>query len=132
MNTTKIFKHMTEFMLREDQSVNGVSQDFIDEMKKSYPDYDYQADNATNTGCWCCYKCTNCERCSLSLTSHYCTECYFIARCHWCKKCEDCNDCRYCENCTMCAYGQLLKDEKFLHERPHERPAETKTQTDHV
>jgi len=85
MNTTKIFRNYKKFLNRPDKSVNGVKQYFIDCQS---PKYDYQADNATNTGCWCCLNCTDCTECIK------------------CNNCHNCYNCAYCINCWDIENGE--------------------------
>jgi len=76
---TQIFKNYQEFTRRENESVNGVSQDFVDKMKKNDSYYDYQDDNETNTGCWNCYNCTHCLNCveCIECNEIMCKESYY-------------------------------------------------------
>lgn len=52
--TTQIFKSRSEFTLRKDKSINGVSQSFADENPKWVEDRE-------NKGCWNCSGCSDCS-----------------------------------------------------------------------
>lgn len=53
---TQIFQSYSEFLNREDQTINGVSPQFAERV----PDFEKQ--NETNKGCWNCVSCVRCER----------------------------------------------------------------------
>ncbi len=55
---TKIFKNYLEFLGREDEKNNGVSQDFAE----NYPGW--EKENEDNEACWNCSRCSGCSRCS--------------------------------------------------------------------
>ena len=76
---TQIFKSHSEFIKREDKSINGVSEYFA----KNHPDFEEQ--NRTNRACW------NCSGCS---------DCY---------DCYDCYDCSYCFDCYDCSKESEVK-----------------------
>jgi len=84
-NKIQIFKNYQEFKNRPNKDVNGVTQEFIDEMKKNDPTYDYIGDNLLNKGCWCCYECFYCD---------YCINC---VDCNACIQCSECVECTNCE-----------------------------------
>ena len=64
----KIYKDYSEFSQREDKTMNGVSQRFLDKYGLTL-----NTINLINcTGCWNCYDCKDCTNC---------------------RDCEDCTDC---------------------------------------
>jgi hypothetical protein len=79
--TTKIYKSYSEFQKREDEKINGVSEEFA----KLNPDF--IADNETNIGCWQCMSCKNCEHCFFCYS---CENCQFCVMCEGCLECEEC------------------------------------------
>ena len=68
MNRTQIFKSLSDFLTREDKSINGVNLAF----SKMQPNWD--ADNLTNQGCWNCHSCTNCLR---AISCYNCKHCAY-------------------------------------------------------
>lgn len=78
---TQIFEDYEAFLAREDKSINGVSVAYAQE----HPNY--EADNATNNGCWECVECERCDEC---------------IDCESCKDCQDCYNCKDCQGC--CEY----------------------------
>src|SRR3990167_2688685 len=91
---TQIFDSYSEFFKREDKEVNGVNPQFA----KDNPDFEKQ--NETNKGCWCCSDCSDCSRCS---------------RCSGCSRCSDCSDCYDCSGCSNIAW---LRDKENLSPEP--------------
>jgi hypothetical protein len=55
---TKIFKSKTEFLNRDDKTINGVSAEFAGE------NLEFEKQNKTNEGCWNCSRCSGCSDCS--------------------------------------------------------------------
>ena len=86
-NKTQVFKTYSDFLGRENKSINGVSEKFA----RDNPNY--AEDNETNLGCWDCYECSSCS---------YCRDCRSCYECRSCRDCRDCYDCRYCRNCSDC------------------------------
>ena len=71
---TQIFKNYLEFLARQDNEVNGVSESFA----QLHPDFEKQ--NETNEGCWNCYDCYDCSRC------YVCSDCYGCYGCYGCQQ----------------------------------------------
>ena len=80
---TQIFKNKSEFLKREDKSINGVSAEFAER----HPDF--VKDNESNSGCWNCWNGSDCSNCS------YCYDCSGCSGCSNCFRCSDCSDCFY-------------------------------------
>ena len=78
----KIYKNYKEFSQREDKTINGVSQDFL-----NYAGITLDKLNLIN--CEDCWNCRNCKDC------WYCQDCC---------DCEECTNCTNCTNCRDC-YG---------------------------
>jgi len=58
MSKVQIFKSYEEFLQREDKSINGVSQEYLD-----YNNLTLETLNLINCEqCWNCYECENCWR----------------------------------------------------------------------
>jgi hypothetical protein len=90
---TQIFKTYKDFLMRDDETVNGVSPDFA----REHPNWD--ADNSTNIGCWNCINCHNCNGCDDCNGCNYCYRCNNCNGCNYCNYCDDCNDCNDCNDC---------------------------------
>lgn len=69
---TQIFNSYSEFLSREDETVNGVSAEFAAKNAA------WEAENKTNSGCYDCSGCSDCYRCY---------------RCSGCSGCYGCYDC---------------------------------------
>lgn len=67
---TEIFNSYSDFLIRENKGINGVSQDFADNNKN------YIEQNETNDGCWNCYGCEYCYNCSNCLDCYKCNNCF--------------------------------------------------------
>ena len=78
MAKTAFFKNFTEFMEREDKSLNGTN------------DPELVGNDNGNTGCWNCWGCWNCTAC---------TDCNLCSGCIDCHKCGDCTKCTGCREC---------------------------------
>lgn len=89
---TQIFNTYYEFCRRPDKSVNGVSPEFAASHSN------WEADNASNVGCW------NCSLCS------FCVLCSSCVRCSDCKRCAQCSECRRCVHCLYNTNEQELSD----------------------
>ena len=101
----KVFECYTEFKYREDKSINGFSQEFIDYM--GINDFDYMVnheDFATNSGCWNCLYCMDCENCV------ECSHCDVCKGCDYCESCYDCNGSYH----TQGRVGQATKDKNTI------------------
>ncbi len=79
---TKIFKDRYEFFIREDKTVNGVSEYFASENP------DWEEENKSNEGCWNCSDCSGCSGCS---------------DCSGCSRCSGCSGCSRCSRCSGCS-----------------------------
>ena len=66
---TQIFENYTDFLSREDKSINGVSREFAE----SHPYF--ERENESDEGCWNCSGCSGCSDCSD------------------CSRCSGCSDC---------------------------------------
>lgn len=99
---TQIFKDYSEFENREDKSLNGVTPKFASDNPG------YEADNATNDGCFDCEGCTKCSGCM------YCSSCTDCADCMGCKNCKNCADCVDCEDCKNCCECIDYTDADFV------------------
>ena len=118
---TQIFDSYSEFFKREDKEVNGVNPQFA----KDNPDFEKQ--NETNKGCWCCSDCSDCSDCSgcsdcsdCSGCSR-CSGCYDCSRCSGCYDCSDCSDCSRCSgcyDCSDCSNIAWLRDKENLSPEP--------------
>jgi len=112
MNKTEIFKDYNAFLKRTDKSVNGVTDGFIENMKRTNPNYDYQQDNQTNIGCFCCYNCEKCKECNFSRHCMDCEKSYCI---NHCVNCVDCVDCFNCVACVGCEDSYFLDNRTEIH-----------------
>jgi len=83
---TKIFKDYSEFLQREDKAENGVSQIFADNNPN------WEAQNATNKGCWNCSGCSGCSGCFDCSDCSGCSGCFGCSGCSDCFGCSDCSD----------------------------------------
>ena len=90
---TKIFKDYSEFLQREDKAENGVSQIFADNNPN------WEAQNATNKGCWNCSGCSGCSGC---FDCSDCSDCFDCSGCSGCFGCSGCSDCSGCFDCSDC------------------------------
>ncbi len=72
--TTKIYKTYGDFLARENQDENGVSEVFAE----NNPSWEKM--NQTNKACWSCFDCFDCSCCSC------------CSRCFDCSCCSDCFD----------------------------------------
>lgn len=79
---TQIFNSYDEFKDREDKSVNGCTQRFLDRNNLTFEQFVEM--NSTNEGCWQCIGCKGCVDCKD------------------CLRCEDCEDCVDCVDCIRC------------------------------
>jgi len=94
---TEIFNSYEEFKNRPDKIVNGVTQQFIDDIKFIDYGYDYLDDNQTNSGCWCCQYCVDCKNCDKTLGCVECQECIECIDCRYCYRIKNGYDARKCE-----------------------------------
>ena len=99
---TQIFSSKKEFDLRDDKTVNGVSQIFLDSMKI---DLDKAVEqNKMNGGCWNCFDCADCNRCVNCTGCVDCSGCVDCINCKSCDSCTGCGDCDFCINCVNCKH----------------------------
>lgn len=82
--TTLVFKTIEDFFNREDQSINGVSEDYA----AQFPEF--KEENITNKGCWNCLQCMQCVGCE---------NCFYCEYSHYCIDCVDCDSCLKCVHC---------------------------------
>jgi hypothetical protein len=115
----KIYKNYKEFCQREDKTINGVSQEFLDAHSFTKTSEFLDDDLVTGlklveiilvkcTRCWnCsgCYDCKNCINCINCFWSTNCKNCKDCVRCSVCKNCKDCFLCEHCVNCGDRSYA---------------------------
>ena len=96
----KIYKNYKEFLYREDKTINGVSQRFLDEQSITLDTI-----NLINcTGCWNCRECRNCIDCRNCSICRYCRDCEYCSECNDCINCNDCYYCNLCWDCVGCVH----------------------------
>lgn len=67
----QIFKDYEEFKTRQDKSINGVSQEWLDEHNLTITDVGL----IRCFGCWNCHNCKGCYNCK------NCIDCEFLEKC---------------------------------------------------
>jgi hypothetical protein len=109
MSKVQIFKDYKEFQNREDKTINGVSQKFLDgggtETRGSLLDQltskiiinDLHLIDCE--GCWNCIECVECKDCIRCDYCKKCINCEYCCDCINCKECEGCYDCIECLQC---------------------------------
>ena len=91
----QIFKNYEEFLQRQDKTINGVSEEWLD-------DYGLTFDDIKLINCEGLWNCDNCEGCI------NCENCFNCLNCTYCIKCIGCVDCTCCSNayeCKNCSYN---------------------------
>lgn len=106
---TLIFKNYSEFLNREDKSINGVTQEFA----KDNPNWDVQ--NVNNVGCWNCATSTGCSFSNGLVDCTDCDSCVDCSRCMECENCNDCIDCLECKGCNDCTNAKYLSMQVDCH-----------------
>lgn len=109
MATTLIFKSYTDFLNREDKSINGVSETFA----KGNANWDIQ--NINNVGCWNCATSTGCSFSRGLVDCTDCTDCVDCSGCIECASSNDCIDCLECNGCNDCTNAKYLSMQVDCH-----------------
>jgi len=117
MSKVQIFKDRIEYDMREDKSVNGVTQEFLDFQGLLLDDIIL----VDCIGCWECNDCMKCEKCWECKFCVNCESCYHCINCKdciGCLLCKDCDVCKICEKCMGCEhienYRSYINDNGFL------------------